>query len=98
MKVSGGLVGITLNPNARVKFFLIAPELSPLSEQAKSMAGVSFSGERSRHALITAVFSCEEENVEKLLNYVFMRDLKGGGRGGGGRGSRTSTKKPQSRL
>jgi hypothetical protein len=27
MKVSGGLVGITLNPNARNKFFLIAPEL-----------------------------------------------------------------------
>lgn len=28
MKVSGGSVGISLNPNARTKFFLIAPELS----------------------------------------------------------------------
>ena len=66
--MSGGLVGITLNPNARVIFFLIAPELSQLSEQAKSMAGVSFSGERSRHhSLTTAVFSCEEKSVEKLL-------------------------------
>ena len=27
MKVSGGLVGITLNPNAQNKFFLIAPEV-----------------------------------------------------------------------
>ena len=26
-KVSGGLVGITLNPSARPKFFLVAPEL-----------------------------------------------------------------------
>ena len=68
MKVSGGLVGITLNPNARVKFFLIAPELSQLSDQAKSMAGVSFSGETSHHhALTTAVFSLEEKSVEKLL-------------------------------
>ena len=47
---------------------MIAPELSQLSEQAKSMAGVSFSGERSRHhALTTAVFSREEKSVEKLL-------------------------------
>ena len=28
MKVSGGLVGVTLNPSARAKFFLIAPELN----------------------------------------------------------------------
>ena len=28
MKVSGGLVGITLNPTARTKIFLTAPELS----------------------------------------------------------------------
>ena len=28
MKVSGGLIGITLNPTARTKIFLTAPELS----------------------------------------------------------------------
>ena len=50
------------------KVFLIAPELSQLSAQAKSMAGVSFSGKRPRHyALTTAVFSREEKGVEKLL-------------------------------
>ena len=49
-------------------FFLVAPELSQLSEQAKNTAGVSFSGERSRHhTLTTAVFSREEKSVEKLL-------------------------------
>ena len=39
MKVSGRLVGITLNPSARAKFFLIAPELARLAEQAKDMQG-----------------------------------------------------------
>ena len=41
MKVSGGLVGITLNPSARAKFFLISPELARLTEEANVMAGVS---------------------------------------------------------
>ena len=35
MKVSGGWIGITLNPNAQTKYFLIAPELARLAEQAK---------------------------------------------------------------
>ena len=35
MKVSVGLVGITLNPNARTKFFLISPELSRLAMKRK---------------------------------------------------------------
>lgn len=39
MKVPGGLVGITLNPNARVKFFLIAPELSQLIISARLKHG-----------------------------------------------------------
>ena len=41
MKVSGRLIGITLNPSARMKYFLIAPELGRLAEQAKLMAGTS---------------------------------------------------------
>ena len=43
MKVSGRLIGITLNPSARMKYFLIAPELGRLAEQAKLMAGTSSS-------------------------------------------------------
>ena len=35
MKVNGGLVGITLNQTAWTKFFLIAPEMENLAEQAK---------------------------------------------------------------
>jgi len=41
MKVPGGLVGITLNPAVRAKFFLISRELARLSEEAKLVAGMS---------------------------------------------------------
>ena len=54
MKVSGGLIGITLNPNARTKYFLIAPELARLAEQAKEMAGTS-SKKGKHHEAITSV-------------------------------------------
>lgn len=49
MKVSGGLVGITLNESARTKFFLIAPELARLAEEAKCMAGLSQETPRQHH-------------------------------------------------
>jgi len=39
MKVAGGLVGITQNASARERFFLTAPELSRLAEEAQVMAG-----------------------------------------------------------
>ena len=48
MKVSGGLVGITLNQAARTKFFLIALEVENFAEQAKDMAGVA-SKIKTRH-------------------------------------------------
>ena len=38
MKVAGGLIGITLNPYARTKLFLVAPELARLAEEARDMA------------------------------------------------------------
>lgn len=54
-------------PNARVNF----PKLSQVSEQAKSTAGVSFSGENfHHHALTTALFSHEEKSIEKLLTIM----------------------------
>jgi len=43
MKVSGWLIGITLNQGARAKFFLISPELAMLVDwQANNMVGVSY--------------------------------------------------------
>ena len=68
MKVSGGLVGITLNPNARTKFFLIAPELARLAEDAKEMAGTTPAKEGTHHHTLSAsVISREEKNIEKLV-------------------------------
>lgn len=37
MKVNGGLGGITLNPTARAKFFLISPERAPSAEEANDI-------------------------------------------------------------
>ncbi|KAK3708724.1 hypothetical protein QZH41_004431 [Actinostola sp. cb2023] len=69
MKVSGGLVGITLNPSARAKFFLIAPELARLAEEAKDMAGSSstMKGSHHHHALTVSVLCREEKSIEQLL-------------------------------
>ena len=49
MKVSEGLIGITLNPSARNKFFLIAPELARLADEAKNMAGLSRQKKAKEH-------------------------------------------------
>ena len=66
VKVSGGLVGITLNPSARTKYFLIAPELARLAEEAKLMAGTSSKTQTSHHNLTTVVRLHEERNVQQL--------------------------------
>ena len=66
MKVSGGLIGIMLNPTARTKYFLIAPELARLAEQGKLMAGTSSKTQTSNHNLTTAVRLREERNVQQL--------------------------------
>ena len=66
MKVSGRLIGITLNPTAHTKYFLIAPELARLAQQAKLMAGTSSKTQTSHHNLTTAVRLREEWNVQQL--------------------------------
>ena len=63
MKVSGGLVGINLNPCARTKFFLIAPELARLAREAEEMAGYSLSSRMSHHALSPAAELGETKQV-----------------------------------
>ena len=67
MKVTGGLVGITLNPSARTKFFLIAPELARLAEEAQEMAGLSSKTPRRHHALSAATFTHQEKALEDLI-------------------------------
>ena len=68
-EVSGGQIGITLNPNARTKYFLIAPELARLTEQAKEMAGTSSKKGKHRDA-ITSVRTRQERNIEQLVDCI----------------------------
>ena len=69
MKVSGGLVGITLNESAQAKFFLIAPELAWLTAEAKAMAGLVL--ERAHHhELNSAVLTHEDNSINKLTETI----------------------------
>lgn len=70
MKVIGGLVGITLNPSACAKFFLIASELARLANQTKDMAGVRHEVRGQHHNLTAAVVSREQKNINKLSNTI----------------------------
>ena len=68
MKVSGGLVGITWNANSCTEFFLIAPELAHLAEDAKEMAGTTLAKEGTHHHTLSAsVISHEEKSIEQLV-------------------------------
>ena len=55
-----------LNPNARTKYFLFAPELARLAEQAKQMASSSSMTPKHHHALATAVKLLKEKNIAQL--------------------------------
>ena len=60
-------IGITLNPSARNKFFLIVPELPRLSEEAKNMAGLTRQKKaKEHHNLSTAKLVRAERKVKKL--------------------------------
>ena len=66
MKVSGDLVGITQNPSARAKFFLIVSEHACLARQAKDMAGVTVKVQDHHCNHNTKVLNCEEKSILKL--------------------------------
>ena len=68
MKVSGGLVGITLNASARTRFFLIAPELARLSSEAQELAGVKPTVPVQHHTMTTAFQSREEKSVAAVTD------------------------------
>ena len=69
MKVSGGLIGITLNPKARTKFFLVAPELARLTEEAQDMAGLTTSPSPTKHHELSGpTLQSHEVNVLKLTD------------------------------
>ena len=66
LKVSGGQAGIMSNTNACTKYFLIAPKLARLPEQAKQVAGSSSRTPKHHHTLTTAVRLLQERHIEQL--------------------------------
>ncbi len=70
MKVTGGLVGITQNASARDRFFLTAPELSRLAEEAHVMAGTLTATRKEHHDLTPAIWTRQEENIARLKSVV----------------------------
>lgn len=66
MKVTGGLIGITLNHSTRTKFFPVAPELARLAEEAQNRARLSATSITHHHALSDPVHMSQEANVNLL--------------------------------
>ena len=60
-------IGITLNPSARNKSFLIVPDLASLTEEAKNMTGLTRQKKaKEHHNLRTGVLVRAEGKVKKL--------------------------------
>lgn len=74
MKIRGGLKGLTQQPAAMTRWFLIAPELSRLAANAESMVGVQRSMPKRHHDLTDAVIIRYNENVEKLKDVLKAND------------------------
>ena len=70
MKVTRGLVGITLNKNARNRFFLISADLARLKEYAKEMARDSEAARKRRHELPQAFLKMQTKNAQKLVSII----------------------------
>ena len=66
MRVVGGLIGITLNANARNKFFLTAPEMSRLTVDAEDMVDGIASTTKHHHALSQSILTKQEHNIDSL--------------------------------
>lgn len=66
MKIHGDLKGLTQQPAALARWFLIAPELSRLAAEAETLVGIQTHSSRHHHDLSTAVIYRFDENVKKL--------------------------------
>lgn len=68
MKITGGLVGITQNENARTRFFLVAPEMTRLKVEAKQMTNIAKKENLRHHELGTSILDKQQTNVKKLIS------------------------------
>ena len=63
-------VSITQKLAALLRFFLIAPELTRLSEEVMQMAGISSSQRTKHHELSQAITECRERNIQKVKSVM----------------------------
>ena len=71
MKVLGGLIGITLSPLARAKFFLVAPGLARLAKEAEAIAVVPRNQTMKQHHENTdAKTKLQVKNVAALKDTI----------------------------
>lgn len=74
MKIRGGLKGLTQQPAAMARWFLVAPELSELATQAEHMLGVQRASPSHHHDLSDEITNSYNENVQKLKNVLKVSD------------------------
>ena len=74
MKIRGGLKGLTQQPAAMARWFLVAPELSGLATQAEHMVGVQRASSSHHHDLSDAITNSYNENVQKLKDVLKVSD------------------------
>ena len=67
MKVQAGLKGLTQQPAAMARWFLIAPELSRLAGEAEALVGIKTQTSTNAYDLSKAVISRFDEDVKKYL-------------------------------
>ena len=67
VKVSGVLVGITLNKNTRNRFFLISADLVQVTEEAKEMLRDSEAARKRHHELSQAILKRQTKNAQKVV-------------------------------
>lgn len=66
LKVQGGLVGITLNENARARFFLADPELTRIAVATENMIGFANKQKHTHHDISAQICIRQDVNVLKL--------------------------------
>ena len=68
--MSGGLVGTTLDKNARNRFFLISADLVQLRGKAKEMTRHSKAVRKRHHELSQAILKRQTKNAQKLVSTI----------------------------
>ena len=68
MKVARGLVGLTLNKNARVCIFLTVPRLKCPADEANTTASVKTKSTKQHHSLSAQITSRQLKYTESMIS------------------------------